>query len=275
MSRRVLQSLAQREGAVNLRRLEGFQYFHPTSPIPDEDPFVQLLRQCPNIEELDITGQGIDPTELELIFEQFSMEVDAYPPTFDTESFVPLNLPKLRTLTLLSMHHSPLMLALLYTPLPALSKLTLTPYGDIPFPVSLASQFITIHGHSLRSLLLSTPKSWPTRLHPSPTDLLSSCPRLRHLSLEKPLPHLGLLEQHPLQILSIPRPDVEFWPTLEKLLPLLPHLHVLRAQEVKKLQKGLSSMAQEAGVQGEVKVWRRRLLRRGVRVLDAEWNEFD
>jgi len=52
-------------------------------------------------------------------------------------------------------------------------------------------------------------------------------------------------------------------------------LHVVRAREVKKLKKGLSSRAQEAGVQGEAKVWRMRLLRRGIRVLDADWNEFD
>jgi hypothetical protein len=46
-------------------------------------------------------------------------------------------------------------------------------------------------------------------------------------------------------------------------------------REVRKLKKGLSSRAQEAGVQGEAMEWRRRLLRRGVRVLDADWSEFD
>ncbi|XP_006454253.1 hypothetical protein AGABI2DRAFT_182230 [Agaricus bisporus var. bisporus H97] len=269
LSRRAVLSLAQREGAINLRSLEGLQYTSPISPTPDEDPFVQLLRHCPNIEELDITGQGMDQTDLELT------DDDLHSLTLDTNSFTPLNLPKLRTLTLLSTHHSPLMLALLHSPLPALTKLTLTPYDDIPFPISLSSQFIVTHGLNLRSLLLYTPKSWPTRLHPSPTDLLSSCPKLRHLSLEKPLPQLESFETHPLQLLSIPRPSLDFWSTLERLFPRLPHLHVLRARDVKKLQKGLSSRAQEAGLQGEVQVWKRRLLRRGVRVLDTEWNEFD
>ncbi len=275
MSRRVLSSLAQREGAINLRSLEGLHYFRPSSPNPDEDPFVQLLRRCPNLENLELIGQGIDPAELDHIFEQFLSNVDAQPIPYDTSAFAPLDLPKLSNLTLLAMHNSPLMLALLHSPLPALQKLTLTPYDDIPYPISLTSEFIATHGQNLRSLLLYTPKSWPTRLHPSPTNLLQTCPTSRHLSLEKPLPHLALLEKHPLQILSIPRPDADFWPVIEKLLPHLPHLHIVRAREVKKLKKGLSSRAQEAGVQGEARVWRVRLLRRGIRVLDADWNEFD
>ncbi|KXN88936.1 hypothetical protein AN958_06807 [Leucoagaricus sp. SymC.cos] len=274
MSRRALYSLTQREGAVDLRVLEGFSCFWPSTTILDEDPFVQLLRRCPNLEGLEICGQGVDPTELELIFETFVAEVTDRSHLTDLESFVPLHLPNLRTLSLFSMHHSPLMLALLHSPLPTLQKLTLTPYDDIPFPISLSSKFISTHGQNLRSLLLSTPKSWPTSLHPSPVDIFQSCPNLRHLSLEKPIPHLTLFENHPLQILSIPRPDGEFWPVLDRSLRHLPHLHVLRAREVKKLKKGLSSRAQEAGVQGEIKEWRRRLLRRGIRVLDADWNEF-
>lgn len=275
VSRRVLHSLAQREGAVNLRSLRGISYFLPTSTIPDEDPFVQLLRRCPNIEDLELIGQGVDPVELETIFEEFIPTEADNAILHELGTFAPLNLPKLRNLTLLSMHRSPLMLALLYSPLPSLQKLTLTPYDDIPYPISLASEFLVTHGQNLRSLLLFTPKSWPTRLHPSPANLLQFCPKLRHLSLEKPLPQLALIENHPLQILSIPRPDADFWSVLDKQLPRLPYLHVVRARGVKKLKKGLSSRAQEAGVQGEVKEWRRRLLRRGVRVLDADWNEFD
>jgi len=113
------------------------------------------------------------------------------------------------------------------------------------------------------------------RLHPSPVDLLQSCPNLQHLSLENPLPELVLSERHPLQILSIPGPISDFWPVLDKLLCYSPRLHVLRTNKVRKLKKGLSSRAQEAGVQGEIKEWRRRLMRRGIRVLDVDWNEFN
>jgi len=42
---------------------------------------------------------------------------------------------------------------------------------------------------------------------------------------------------------------------------------------VRWLRKGMGLRAQEAGVQGEMREWRRRLLRRGIRVLDAEWKE--
>jgi len=239
------------------------------SEILDDDPFVQLLRRCPNIESLELIGQGLDLPEPD-----FALD-DTNTLQFTPHSFVPLNLPSLNTLALLSMHTSPLMLALLYSPIPALAKLTITPYADLPFPSGATSEFISTQGATLRSLILITPKSWPTRLHPSPMNLLESAPVLRHLSLEKPLPHLVLEHVHPLQILSIPRPQAEFWPVLERLLRCLPHLQVVRTREVRWLKKGLSSQAQEAGVQGEMKEWRRRLLRKKIRVLDADWNDFE
>lgn len=265
LSRRAISSLASREGAANLRSLEGLSYVPPISPIPDEDPFVNLLRCCPNLETLEIIGQGLDPVELEFNFEVMNL------PAMD--SFSPIYLPNLRVLTFLSMHTSPLMLALLYSPLPSLEKLKITPYDDIPYPASLVSTFTSAHGAKLRSLLLFTPKSWPTRLHPSPHSLLQSSPNLRHLSLEKPLPVLSVIDTHPLMIISIPRPNVEFWRVLEGLFPRLPNLTVVRTRDVRWLRKGMTSMAQEAGVQGEMREWRRRLSRRGIRVLDADWND--
>ncbi|KIM47623.1 hypothetical protein M413DRAFT_22255 [Hebeloma cylindrosporum] len=265
LSRRALTSLAQREGSTRLRSISGFSYVPPLLSLPDEDPFVQLLRHCPNLEVLVIVGQGLDPTELEL--ESGRAEL----PSMTT--FVPLNLPKLGVMTLLSMHSSPLMLALLNSPLPRLRKLTITPYEDIPYPASLVSEFITIHGAALTSLSLFTPKSWPTRLRPSPDNLLICGPNLNHLSLESPLPALILTEKHNLQILSIPRPKADFWRVFERLLPLLPKLAVLRARDVRWLRKGISLVAQEAGVQGEMREWQRRLSRWGIRLVDADWKE--
>ncbi|KAF8913248.1 hypothetical protein CPB84DRAFT_1760777 [Gymnopilus junonius] len=235
--------------------------------MPDEDPFVNLLRNCTNLEILVIVGQGLDPTELEIDLGGVDM------PSLTT--FTPLYLPKLRILSLLSMHSSPLMLALLHSPLSSLKKLTVTPYHDIPYPTSLVSQFIAAHGLTLSSLILFTPKSWPTRLRPSPTNLLESAPNLNHLSLESPLPSLTLTQKHGLRILSIPRPTSEFWTIFERLLSLLPDLAVLRARDVHWLKKGISSMAQEAGIQGEMRLWKRRLERRRVRLLDADWREHE
>ena len=270
LSRRALSSLAHREGAIHLRCLEGLSYVPPLSSSSsiaeeeeEEDPFVLLLRRCPHIEHLIIIGQGLDPTE----FLEFNFTGLAF-------TSVSLNLPKLRLLSLLSMHSSPLMQALLNSPLPALEKLEITPYDDIPYPASLSTHFIATHGHSLLSLLLFTPKSWPTRLRPSPDTLLAYCPSLHHLSCEAPLPNLTLSHSHHrLRMLSIPRPTTEFWRVLvdNHVLAMLPNLVVLRIRDVRWMRKGVSSLAQEAGVQGLMKEWKRRLERRGIQLLDADW----
>jgi hypothetical protein len=244
----------------------------PDSPITDsDDPLVQLLCCCVNLEELEVIGPGLDVTAFEFSAPESAENI---PPK-------PLNLQHLRIITLLSMHSSPLMFALLNTPLPALHKLIITPYDDIPYPASLATQFITTHGNSLNSLFLDTPKSWPTRLHPAPSTLLHIAPNLTHLSLENPLPILDVpayapaVASHPLRILSIPRPRTDYWRTLEGYLPHLPHLIVVRARDVRWMRSGMTLHAQGAGVQGEMREWKRRLARRGIKVLDADWKEGD
>lgn len=271
LSRRAIASLAYREGTVNIRALEGISYIpsHFPSVSTDEEPIIQLLRCCTHLEELEVIGQGLDPTEMEFSSDNTGTSLP--------ESFAPLNLQKLHTVTLLSTHSSPLLLSLLHSPLPSLRKLTMTPYDDVPYPASLVTQFIITHGESLRSLLLFTPKSWPTRLHPSPQTLLHASPNLRHLSLETPLPILTLPSDrsipHPLQILSLPRPNADFWKILVRLLPHLPSLRAVRARDVRWLRKGMTLHAQEAGVQGEMREWKRRLTRRGVKLLDVDWKE--
>ncbi|KAJ6541820.1 hypothetical protein B0H19DRAFT_1268769 [Mycena capillaripes] len=263
LSRRAMEALGQRQGAVYIRALEGISYI-PSGSM--EESLVQLLRCCPSLEEIELIGRGLDPAEMDFTVQDTALSLP--------DSFVPLNLSCLRTLTILSVYSSSLLLSLLHSPLPSLQKLTITPYDDVS--TALSSQFIATHGASLRSLLLFTPKSWPTRLHPSPHTLLCTSPTLRHLSLERPLPSqltLPVANFHPLEILSVPRPDPDFWFVLERLLPRLPALRAVRARDVRWLRKGMGSSAQAAGVQGELREWRRRLLRKGIRVLDAEWNE--
>jgi hypothetical protein len=275
MSRRALASLAQHEGIVNLRALEGVSFNHRLPGEPNwnqEQPLIDCLRNCVNLERLEVIGHAIDLSDVESA--QAGGDI---PPPLPTD--FNLVFPNLNVLTLLSTHSSLLMLHLLSMPLPSLQHLTLTPYDDIPYPTSLVSQFVHVHGASLRSLSFLTPKSWPTRLHPSPSTMLQSCPNLRHLSLETPLPRLipptidGAKAAHLLHVLSIPRPTDEFWSTvLSPLLPYFPALKAVRIRDVRWLRKGLHSRASATGVQGNMRDWQARLHRRNIMLLDADWN---
>lgn len=265
LSRRAIDSFSYRDGTQNLRFLKGVKLL--SSPLSEfaEDPFMDVLRNSINLEELSIIGSGVEAIQL-------SSPIVAEEP--DAVQIKPLGLPRLRKLSLLSMHSSSIMLSLLHSPLPSLNHLTVTPYDDISIPSSLVPRFINAHGRKLGSLHLYTHKSWPTMLFPSPTTLLHTCPQLRHLSLENPLPTLtvcSIYPRHPLQILSIPRPNPEFLSVLETLLPKLPSLGAIRTRDVRWVRRGLSSRALEAGVQGEMREWRRRLGRRGIQVVDADW----
>ena len=264
-SRRITDGFSNRDGTGKITSLKGI-HLTSSADLAVDDPFVEVLRCCPNLEELEIFGAGVGPL---LVNNPPSIvDLDALP-------VKPLHLCGLRKLSMVSMYCSPVMLALLRSPLPCLRHLTLTPYDDISVPTSLVPRFIAEHGSELTSLHLFAPKtSWPTVLFPSPVTILHDCPKLNHLSLENPLPELTIPSfqpHHPLQILSLPRPDPRFFRILEPLLPSLPALKVVRARDVRWLRAGMSSHAQEAGVQGEMREWRRRLARRGIAVLDATW----
>lgn len=273
LSRRALASLTNRDGSSNLRILTGTCYVPTFSSLIsiEEDPLVRLLRTCHQLERLEVIGRNMEPADAE----PNSQEAVGIPATN-----VKLDLPRLHTLTLLSMPSSSLMHALLNAALPRLKTLYLTPYEDVPYPRALTTEFLDVHGNSLSALSFFTPKSWPTRFHPSPRTLFRTCPNLRHLSLETPLPALTPPDATdlghavmPLQILSIPRPNHDFWRTLEALLPSLSSLVVVRVRDIRWLRKGLNRHAQEAGVQGEMRVWRQRLGRRGIRLLDGDWKD--
>ncbi|PCH34033.1 hypothetical protein WOLCODRAFT_135465 [Wolfiporia cocos MD-104 SS10] len=261
LSRRATLSLISRSEIIHLHTLKGLKL--ESYPSIGDDCFVDLLRACVNLEELTIVGSGVEVSE--------GLEQDHSIPA---SAFKPLVLRYLHKLVLLSMPCSPAMYALLHAQLPSLRHLTITPYdGDI-IPTSLVPQFIRAHGQTLQSLHLYTTKTWPATLHPSPSTLLQDCPNLSHLSLENPLPILMLSSAdppHPLHILSIPRPYPEFLAVLDALLPKLPALRILRARDVRWIRPGMSLRAQQAGVQGEMVEWRRRLSRRGVQVVDSEW----
>jgi len=115
-----------------------------------------------------------------------------------------------------------------------------------------------------------------------PPPILTSCPELQYLSLDQPLPALTLPapaqdgespHSHPLRVLTIPRPNARLLRDVEALLPRLPSLTVVRVRAVRWLRAGVSGKALEAGVQGEMRGWRRKFAHRGVRLVDGEWHD--
>ncbi|KAI0784963.1 hypothetical protein C8Q75DRAFT_338988 [Abortiporus biennis] len=267
LSRQSFHSLASHDnGRGHLRHLKELKLHSSPIADPHDDRFIEVLRGCTNLQELAIVGSSTEAVHMAM--------ADVDDTDTDTSCVSQLHLPHLHKLSIISMHASPVMLSLLESPLPSLGHLTITPYDDMSIPGSLVPRFIATHGAKLRSLHLYAHKSWPTVLFPSPTNLLHTCTQLHHLSLENPLPNLttcSIYPSHPLQILSIPRPNPEFLAVLESLLPKLPSLIAVRARDVRWLRRGMNAHAQEAGVQGEMREWGRRLARRGIHILDAEW----
>jgi hypothetical protein len=263
-----LEALTFRDGTQNLRVLKGIRAPLPVSDLC-HDPLVQLIQHSTSLEELEIFGPGFDPADIEFSPQFTDSQFDIQ---ISMRNLLRLN--NLTTLSILSTHSSPLMYALLVTNLPSLRRLSITPYDDIPHPLSLVSLFIQVHGPSLSSLYLYTPRDiWPTIFHPSPKDILITCPNLNHLSLEYPLPKLTLpsrQQNHPLQIISIPRAKSEYFSTIERMAVILQNFKVVRTRDVRWLRGGMTPRALEAGVQGEMRDWRRRLLPKGIIILDAD-----
>ena len=289
LSRRALVALTFRDGCQHLKALKGIkapmthlinQAHYPT-PVVDNDPLVQLIRNSAYLEEIEIYGPGFDSFEVDFAFADILPPVGAEgeEPVLQVKN--PLKLEYLKSLSILSTHSSPLMFVLLSSELPSLQRLAVTPFDDLPYPTSLVSKFIQIHGSTLRSLHFYTPgDTWPTTSHPSPSDILFTCPNLTHLSLEFPLPELKIPpfnhseESHPLQILSIPRPNQRCYQTVSTVVSSLKNLRVVRTRDVRWLRRGITSQATETGTQGEMREWKRKLALRGVSLLDADMNRY-
>lgn len=283
LSRRALAALTFRDGCQHLKTLKGikasitYPLDQPPYPAPvmDSDPLVQLIRKSTYLEELEIHGPGFDSLEVDLAFAEVLPPEEVEEPVLQMDDLLKLN--NLQSLSILSTHASPLMSILLSSELPSLQRLAVTPFDDLPYPTSLVSKFIEIHGSTLRSLHFHTPgDTWPTTSHPSPPDLLFTCPNLTHLSLEFPLPELKIPPggAHPLRILSIPRPNRRCYQTISTVVSSLKNLRVVRTRDVRWLRRGITSQATETGTQGEMREWKRKLALRGVNLLDADMNRY-
>ena len=292
LSNRALNALQCKDGIGGLRSLRGLKISVPgelasVQPpiVTTSDPIAKLLWHCPRLEQLEILCTDTVNPELESI-----MDLDLLGLLRDegeegsTLSCSPtLHLPHLKFLCISALPICPLLLTLLRTPLPALRHIVVIPYSDVHIAPQLAA-LLTAHGRNLISLSISTARHLPispTTGDTRPLALLGSCPGLQYLALDHPLPALAPPvtqsddppQLHPLRMLTIPRPNARFLRELEALLPHLPALSVVRARTVRWLRAGVSGKALEAGVQGEMHEWRRRLARKGVRVVDGEWRD--
>ena len=284
-----LTALTFRDGNehLKLKALKGIQApithpldqpHYPTSAV-DDDPLVKLIRRSDHLEEIEIFGPGFDLLELDFV----SQVVGDLPPVeVAGEESVPqisnpLKLKNLKSLSMPSTHASPLMFSLLSSELPSLQRLVVTPCDDVPYPTSLVSKFIQIHGSTLRSLHLYTTKGARKVSRPSPSDILLTCPNLIHLSLEFPLPQLTVPQggTHPLQILSIPRPNQHCYQIINTIVSSLRNLQVICMRDVRWLPRGIATQAMETGTQGEMRAWKRKFVSHGVTVLDADMNSYE
>ncbi len=306
-----MQVLGTRDGAERLRALKGVKYDtyaavpqepsgHRPRTVVTNDPLTELVRNCHGLEELEVVGLGLDDLDV-MIAEDNSM---ARNELLNSLSPSPLHLlPNLHTLTLLSTPASDLFLRLINAPLSSLRSLIITPYGDIPTPLSLITPFLAVHGSKLRTLVLFTPKSWPTVIYPPPSDLLLLLPNLTALSLEKvrlsltppplPLPSSTTTSTstttttpkrerervpgHPLTTLwiALPTPDLREALVQHLLLPgALPTSgKCARARRAGRRRACPHARSRRGGYQGEMRSWRRTLARFKVRMLDAEGRE--
>ena len=292
LSNRALIALQCKDGIGGLRSLRGLKVSVPGELASVQPPFVttfdpiaKLLQHCPRLEQLEILCTDTVNPELESVMdlELLGLLRDEGGEGSTFSCPLTLHLPHLKFLCISALPICPLLLTLLRTPLPALRHIVVIPYSDVHIAPQLAA-LLAAHGRNLISLSISTARHLPispTTGDTRPLALLGSCPELQYLALDHPLPALvspvtqcdERPQPHPLRVLTIPRPNARFLRELEVLLPHLPALSVVRARTVRWLRAGVSGKALEAGVQGEMHEWRRRLARKGVRVVDGEWRD--
>ncbi|KAH8111905.1 hypothetical protein DFH11DRAFT_1512447 [Phellopilus nigrolimitatus] len=298
LSRRAMLALGLRDGAQNLRSLSGVKYDasmfgslrNGFASFTGEDPLTELVSSCSGLEELEVIGAGMDDVNVILATNLNTPAGEPFIPTFMPPSHLPssppvpsLHLPHLHTLTLLATPTSSLLFRLVHSSLPSLRSVVITPYGDFPPPFSLVTDFLAAHGQNVRSIVLHTPKSWPTVRFPPPAALLQLLPNLTALSLESigptldapytPLVNCASATGYPLKSLWVSRPTHELRDELLRLLPYLPHLREVHSRDVRWAKRGISARARSAGFQGEMSAWRYLLAPRGIRMLDVDGRE--
>ncbi|KAI0032359.1 hypothetical protein K488DRAFT_50149 [Vararia minispora EC-137] len=269
LSSAALASLHAKVGLEHLTTLRGFKIqWRPDNYAPY--PALEVLARCTQLERLEIINEG--PHAPSFLYSPIIPGSDD--PTFFPSAPV-LDLPRLSFLSVFAPSLTPVLAALLRAPLPSLQHLMITPSDDLPEGATQA--LLSIHGANLLTLRLNSPCSWPT-LNPGLPPLITALhtsPQLRRLTLDYPLTPLAPPSPggHPLQVITIPRPNSRFLSSLEAQLPLLPDLAIVRLRNVKWLLNGMYGKALESGVQGEMREWRTRLAKKKVRLVDTNWRD--
>jgi hypothetical protein len=252
LSARTLYALALRDGAAHLRCLVGLRVMPST-----ETAFLALLHSASGLRELAICTDSTDADAV-------STDAEDKPPTNT------LMLPALKTLAVAAPLPQFLQRAFMDACLPALVNATFAPGAELP-------ALLDAHGAGLQRVSLDAHvPAWPAHPAPSPPDILVRCPALTYLALPtRPTPLAAPHLPHPLHEVRIARPDDALLAGLVRLRAAgaLPALREVRVLGVRYVGAKLGPRACSAGVQGALRVWRTKLARGGVRLLDCDGAE--
>lgn len=254
-------SFSFRDGAQNLRRLNGVRYGYDEFSVSREDPLTVMISQLPGLEELEVRGFGAEMSD------SMAVAWDHHQPRLQ-----PFVLPRLHSLKIVGIPASPLLDRLVVTPLPSLRSVVITPYEAW----SSINALLAAHFATISSIVFYTPQSWPMMRFLPPRNLFNLLPNLKSLSIETSnfafeLPVVDVfLRGPPLQILSVSRPTAALREEFFRFLPYLSCLRAVKARDVRWAKKGISDRAREAGFQGEMLTWRRLLNQRQILMLDAD-----
>jgi hypothetical protein len=270
LTRRAMTSIADTETALSLVHLTGIHVPASTPPRARaslEDPLTNLIRCCVNLRHIELLGTGLD----------VDSDVEEGPDIITPQG---VNLPYLQSMAILHVPYCPLLRTLANSQLPSLRALTISLYTSAPHTDS--SKFFDAHASKLTGLTLFNAQTWPPTSTHAPPNLLLKTPNLVYLSLPSSAHRLiaptrppppaveGILvpsSPHPLRTLSIPRPTPELLSGVVE--PIFRELREVHVREVRYLKRGMGRGAEGAGSSASMTEWRRRLARRGVRVIDA------
>lgn len=308
LTRRAISSIADTETALSLVHLTGIHVPASTQPRARaslEDPLTNLIRCCVNLRHIELLGTGLDVdsdveddpdtitpqgVNLPYLYSMVILHVPYCPllrtlanselpslraltislytsaPHADSTKFFDAHATKLTGLTLFSAQtwpptstHAPSDILLrtpnlVYLSLPSSAHRLIAPTPKVTINRPIESTLPTSPPPGSHGIPAS---SSPSAILASPSSSHSSSTMRDRVSLSP----------HPLRTLSIPRPTPELLSRVVE--PIFKELREVHVREVRYLRRGMGKGAEGAGNSASMTEWRRRLARRGVRVIDA------